>query len=155
MEYRKGHDLVIQALRVFYQKYPGELNIRPCIVLKKNMVYSSDTFLVTAWFNAWDTDIARTLGSAPRKFDDEFGERQWEFAPWLERLGFPKGSSHHLGLASKDEIASLLRSADVAVFPNRAEGGTNLVGANILCTRWNHIRRCGRSQWRQWQLVCR
>jgi glycosyltransferase involved in cell wall biosynthesis len=37
-----------------------------------------------------------------------------------------------LQLSSKQEIVTVLRSAAVAVFPNRAEGGTNLVAMETM-----------------------
>jgi glycosyltransferase involved in cell wall biosynthesis len=119
LEYRKGQDLVIRALAQFMRARPEG---------------GAEVLLVTAWYNAWGGDIGRALGSAPqRAVRAEAGaEAEFLYDEWLEQFGIDRARTHHLGMSSKSEIAAVLAASDVALFPNRAEGGTNLVAMEAM-----------------------
>jgi glycosyltransferase involved in cell wall biosynthesis len=51
---------------------------------------------------------------------------------WLMRNGVPAGSYQDLGLAPNRAMPGFLTSADVALFPNRCEAGTNLVAMEAM-----------------------
>ena len=51
---------------------------------------------------------------------------------WLEANGVPKRQVLDLGRVPNSEMPRILREADVALFPNRAEGGTNLVAMECM-----------------------
>ena len=115
-EYRKGQDLVIEAFRLLLEKEP-------------------DAHLVCAWHNPWlplvvdaihrsglkkpapftvdsmDVDVAQC--ECYRRVLLENGIRESQFTI-LPKLG-------HI------ELANEMRDTDLGVFPNRCEGGTNLV----------------------------
>ena len=51
---------------------------------------------------------------------------------WLEEHGVHAAQRRVMPELAQPDIAALLRRADVAVFPNRAEGGTNLVAMEAM-----------------------
>ncbi len=112
LEYRKGQDLVIAAVREFLSRHP-------------------DALLTFAWHNAWprtmrEIDRAGHVQGAPETTADG----KIDFAGWLRRQGV--SSFVDLGLVPNTQMAPLLRETDVALFPNRCEGGTNLVAMECL-----------------------
>jgi glycosyltransferase involved in cell wall biosynthesis len=53
---------------------------------------------------------------------------------WLEANGLPAGSYVDLGPVPNAGMGQLVREADVALFPNRCEGGTNLVAMECMAS---------------------
>ena len=51
---------------------------------------------------------------------------------WLEVQGIPRANFVVPGILNSAQMASLLKQADLAVFPNRCEGGTNLVAMEAI-----------------------
>ncbi|MEB3213698.1 MAG: tetratricopeptide repeat protein, partial [Leptolyngbyaceae bacterium] len=114
LEYRKGQDIVIEAFRRFHQRYP-------------------DALLLTAWHNIWPKTIrsleqSRYLNGLPTL--DRNGKLQ--LMPWLAHNGIPSDAVRDLGAIANPLVGQLIREADVALFPNRCEGGTNLVAMECL-----------------------
>ena len=114
LEYRKGQDIVIAAFRAFHQRHPEAL-------------------LVTAWHNFWSDYIAglETMGyvrGVPQIGED----RSLRISQWLAHNGVPPTAAIDLGVVPNPLLAHILRTADVAVFTNRGEGGTNLVAMECL-----------------------
>ena len=66
------------------------------------------------------------FSTAPVKGDAE------SIANWLESLGIPRRNVVVTDFLNSAQIASLLKQADLAVFPNRCEGGTNLVAMEAI-----------------------
>ncbi len=114
LEYRKGQDLVVAAFKQFYQRH-------------------SDALLVTAWHNPWP-QAAKSLGmsthttSAPETGADG----RLNVAAWLNANGLPSESFVDLGALQNAQTPNVLREVDVALFPNRCEGGTNLVAMEAM-----------------------
>lgn len=107
-ELRKGQDLVIQAFRRLQDRYP-------------------DMLLVTCWYNIWPESM-RLMASSPHI--------RFEFAPlpWRELMrrtlvlnGVDPERVIVLDLVPHEEQRRLYARTDIGVFPNRCEGGTNLV----------------------------
>ncbi|MEO1520973.1 MAG: tetratricopeptide repeat protein [Cyanobacteria bacterium J06633_2] len=114
LEYRKGHDIVIEAFRRFHHRH-------------------SDALLLTAWHNIWPNTIQSLEQSnyvAGRPILDESGTLQ--FIPWLEQNGVLSSAVIDLGAVANPLMGHVMREADVALFPNRCEGGTNLVAMECL-----------------------
>ncbi len=114
LEYRKGQDLVIAAFREFRARHPEAL-------------------LLTAWHNPWPQtiiglDTAGLVRGLPAV--DERG--RLALGPWLATNGLGADAVLDLGALPNQQIAQAVREADVALFPNRCEGGTNLVAMEAM-----------------------
>jgi glycosyltransferase involved in cell wall biosynthesis len=114
LEYRKGQDIVIEAFRRFRRRHPEAL-------------------LLAAWFNAWPEltgSIARSRWvKGPPRIDEHNRVR---LAEWLEAHELPAEAVRVIGGVPNTAMSRIMREADVAVFPNRCEGGTNLVAMECL-----------------------
>ena len=53
---------------------------------------------------------------------------------WIDRLGISKDAVYELPVIPNSSMGQILREADVALFPNRCEAGTNLVAMEALAT---------------------
>lgn len=96
-EVRKGQDLVIAAFKEFKKRH-------------------KDAHLVCAWHNPWP----QLIPGMP------MGANQLEY---IESLFKANGimTYHLFGSVSQERLAAAMASTDVGLFPNRCEGGTNLV----------------------------
>ncbi len=115
LEYRKGQDLVVAAFSRFRQRHP-------------------DALLMVAWHNHWPQTIAEIVTAGHVTDVPAMTHGKLDVVPWLVRHGIPADAVLDLGLVPNEQMASLIREADVAVFPNRAEGGTNLVAMEALAS---------------------
>lgn len=109
LEYRKGQDIIVGAFKAFHQRH-------------------SDALLLTAWHNHWPQfmaglDQAGHVNGVPSVNSD--GSLQ--VAQWLVNNGIPEDAVVALNAIPNHQMPQFLREADVALFTNRAEGGTNLV----------------------------
>ena len=113
LERRKGQDFVIQAFRIFAQRH-------------------RDALLVTAWSSPWPR-LAQSLNVNPRVQPVPFGpDGQIDLAAWTRANGIAEKQVLHLGPVPNSQMARILREMDVGLFPNRAEGGTNLVAMECM-----------------------
>lgn len=114
LEYRKGQDLVVAAFKRFHAKYPQSL-------------------LVTAWHSPWPgiaaglRDSPHVVATAGVKADGTL-----DVASWLLANGLPPTAFHDMGAIPNPAMPQVLREVDLAVFPNRCEGGTNLVAMEAM-----------------------
>lgn len=113
LERRKGQDLVLAAFRRFAARRP-------------------DALLVTAWhspFNAYakSLDSSGLAAPVPSHRPGELDIRAWAGASGV-------GPDHiiDLGMIPNARMPALLREMDIALFPNRAEGGTNMVAMEAM-----------------------
>ncbi len=114
LEYRKGQDLVLEAFKVFNARHP-------------------DSLLVTAWQNSWAENAISITRSKHIKFApemDSFGSIK--IAKWAIENGIAADSFVDLGWISNARLPVILREADIALFPSRAEGGTNLAAMEAM-----------------------
>jgi glycosyltransferase involved in cell wall biosynthesis len=116
LEYRKGQDIVVAAFREFHLRHP-------------------DSLLMVAWHNHWPQTMAEIpmrglVRGVPRV--DAHG--RLDVSDWLVRNGLPADSFVDLGLAPNSQMGRIVREADVALFPNRCEGGTNLVAMECMAS---------------------
>ena len=114
LEYRKGQDLVVAAFKVFRERHPEAL-------------------LVSAWHNPWP-EAAKSLGMSTHvdAVPDTNADGQLDVKKWLGDSGLPEESFLDLGPLANSQSAGVLRDVDLAVFPNRCEGGTNLVAMECM-----------------------
>lgn len=107
-ELRKGQDAVIKAVSILQKKY-------------------SNIVLVNAWYNMWPHTMDLMYNSPYIKFE-RFGDT------WIDQI------NHVLSINDVDiskvatyeiipntQLRDLYALTDIGVFPNRCEGGTNLV----------------------------
>lgn len=114
LEYRKGQDIVIGAVRKFRNRHP-------------------EAQLVTAWHNHWPKSMEGIQYKGYVEGTPQVNSNGLlETGPWLERNGIPAGASHHFGIVPNHLMAKIYHQVDVAVFPNRCEGGTNLAAMECL-----------------------
>jgi len=112
-EVRKGQDIVLAAFKAFSERHP-------------------DAVLVTAWHCHW-LSVARTLDQAGIAKPVVLNRQgQLDPAGWAAANGIPADRFIDLGAVPNIFLPAMLREMDVAVFPNRAEGGTNLVAMECM-----------------------
>ena len=107
-EFRKGQDIVIRAYKVLQDRH-------------------SDVMLVNAWYNPWPFSM-KTMENSPY-INCEIMETDY--------LKAVNGILHANGIdldrvitvlpRNNAQMARLYKNTDVGLFPNRCEGGTNLV----------------------------
>ena len=66
---------------------------------------------------------------APVRLDNSGGI---DIAGWAHSNGIGEGQFIDVGSIRNHQMARVLREVDVAVFPNRCEGGTNLVAMECM-----------------------
>lgn len=116
MEYRKGQDIALKAVRAFVDRHP-------------------DTLLLCLWGNKWPEGWSyRQFVSSPHldsvPAPDADGKLQ--LREWFE--AFDLGQENIFAFSTYPHLhtPALMREADVALFPNRCEGGTNLVAMEAM-----------------------
>lgn len=113
LEYRKGQDLVIAAFKIFHEKHP-------------------DSELVLAWDSPWPI-VAMSMARSPYVNAPDLNLNQkYDLDKWLLSEGIAEGSYVNAGSLANHKMPELMRSCDVGLFPNRAEGGTNLVAMEAV-----------------------
>lgn len=108
LEFRKGQDLVIRAYKVLQDRYP-------------------DVLLINSWFNHWQFSLA-TMEASPYI---RFSPTQTDHVAMVNQLLVNNGIDLHrtitLDRQPNSTMPNLYRNTDIGLFPNRCEGGTNLV----------------------------
>lgn len=114
LDFRKGQDIVLAAFKRFAESH-------------------KDAILVTAWQNLWP------LTAMPMKFSpysntlpDIRPDGSLNLEKWAAENGVSPDQFIDLGMKPNEEMPSFLRDIDLAVFPNRCEGGTNLVAMEAM-----------------------
>lgn len=106
LDFRKGQDLVVAAVRAFRQRHP-------------------DTLLIHAWQHLWPEhivpfDSAGLVSGLPR-----FVGGQLSLTSWLAANGLPADSTVDVGLVANSILPAIVREAHVGLFPGRAEAQPN------------------------------
>ncbi len=107
-ELRKGHDIVIKAYKVLQDRHP-------------------DVLLITGWFNQWPQSINTMAGSPYLNFQmisDNFFDL---ITRVLVDNGIDLSRVINLPAYPNLMMPSIYKNTDLGFFPNRCEGGTNLV----------------------------
>ncbi len=116
LELRKGQDIVLAAFRKFHERHP-------------------DALLLTNWHNVWPETFANLplspyIEAAPQA--DANGSISLQ--RWTEANGLPAGAHIDVGPIPNAKIPEFIAEADAALFPNRCEGGTNLVAMETMAS---------------------
>lgn len=114
-ELRKGQDLVIRAFRVFKERY-------------------QDAHLLCAWFNPWEKSMDSMQLSPHIIVSANTGGYFDRIREVLVDNGISLDDVTILPPKRMDEMVWVYRFADVGLFPNRCEGGTNLVLMEFMAT---------------------
>ena len=108
-ELRKGQDLVLRAVKIMQDKYP-------------------DVWLVNCWYNFWPASTRLMSYSSHIRFEHRNEE------PWTATMartyadnGLDSGRIVTCELMPQNLQRDLYSRTDIGLFPNRCEGGTNLV----------------------------
>jgi glycosyltransferase involved in cell wall biosynthesis len=121
LEFRKAQDMVLWAFRAFHARHP-------------------DALLVTAWHSPWP-HLARNIDESPLCAEAptiDPATNMLDIKRWAAANGVPPEAVVDLGFVSRPQMPQVLADIDVALFPNRCEGATNLVameamGAGVPC----------------------
>lgn len=107
-EYRKGQDLVLAAFKVLSEKYP---HFR----------------LINAWENQWEASTRTMCFSNKIEFIDVSKNWQEKMHALYVRNGIDPAKIKTCPLLPNHKMRSIYARTDLGLFPNRCEGGTNLV----------------------------
>jgi glycosyltransferase involved in cell wall biosynthesis len=107
-ELRKGQDLVLKAVKILQDKYP-------------------DIWLVNCWYNIWPESMRLMTHSPHIRFQIHPGSWQDLMGRTYAANGLDPERIVTCDLMPPDLQRELYRNTDIGVFPNRCEGGTNLV----------------------------
>lgn len=116
LEYRKGQDIVMEAVRRFRERHP-------------------ETLLVCLWDNPW------VQGPFIRLFDrsphfpgllDHIDEKGIDWPGALTAAGIPGTATRVFKTLDNRVLPYVMRECDVALFPNRCEGGTNMMAMQAM-----------------------
>ena len=107
-EFRKGQDIVIRAYKVLQDRHP-------------------DVMLVNAWYNPWPFSM-KTMETSPY-INCETTETDYlkAVSSILHANGIDIDRVVNVLPKKNAQMARLYKNTDVGLFPNRCEGGTNLV----------------------------
>jgi glycosyltransferase involved in cell wall biosynthesis len=107
-ELRKGQDVVIKAYKYLQDKY-------------------RDVILVNSWFNVW-ADTMKTMAASPHiKFEIASKDYVTTINKILLDNGIDLDRVITLTTHPNALMARIYKNTDIGLFPNRCEGGTNLV----------------------------
>ena len=107
-ELRKGQDLVLRAFKVLHDRYP-------------------DVMLITSWYNHWAASM-HTMSASPHiRFTPESGDYHALMHRTMVDNGINPERVITLPPSPNIMMTRVYRNTDIGVFPNRCEGGTNLV----------------------------
>jgi len=107
-ELRKGQDLVIKAYKVLQDRH-------------------ADVMLVNAWYNPWPFSMQTMAASPYIKCNVIENDYLTSINNILQSNGIDLDRVINILPRQNAQMARLYKNTDVGLFPNRCEGGTNLV----------------------------
>jgi glycosyltransferase involved in cell wall biosynthesis len=116
-EFRKGQDIVAAAFARFVTRHP-------------------DARLLALWHNPWyETMLKQDYFQGFKNADSlpQINNGQVDFKSWIVQAhGIPEENIVCPGKIENKQVPDLLKRCSVAVFPNRAEGGTNIIAMEAM-----------------------
>ena len=112
LEYRKGQDVVVVAFRRFLATHP-------------------EAVLIAAWHTDYP-ELAQALGASGHVTAPPLELTEQRVLHWLAANGVPSSAVRLLGAVDSAAISQALADSHVAIFPSRAESGTNLFAVQAL-----------------------
>ncbi|MDA8637467.1 glycosyltransferase family 4 protein [Rhodospirillales bacterium] len=114
LDFRKGQDIVLAAFKRFAESHP-------------------DAVLVTAWQNLWPlTALPMKFSPHTQTLPDIRPDGSMNLQKWAAEHGVPAEQFIDLGMQPNAKMPDILKDMDLAIFPNRCEGGTNLVAMETM-----------------------
>ncbi len=107
-ELRKGQDLVLRAVKILQDKY-------------------KDVILLNAWYNMWPATMLTMTNSRYINFELKGTDWSQVMNHLYEINGMDLSRIITLPLTNNSKLREIYARTDVGLFPNRCEGGTNLV----------------------------
>lgn len=108
-ELRKGQDIVLRAFSMLHRKYP-------------------DMILINAWYNFWPVTMNTMFLSKHIQFEMPESNSWTSFVSRIAVLnGIDPSRMITLPLVENQKLREIYLKSDIGLFPNRCEGGTNLV----------------------------
>jgi len=107
-EFRKGQDIVIRAYKVLQNRHP-------------------DVLLVNAWFNPWPVTMETMKQSSLINFAIRPEPYLRKISQILADNGIDLNRVITVSSQPNTLMARIYQNTDVGIFPNRCEGGTNMV----------------------------
>jgi glycosyltransferase involved in cell wall biosynthesis len=108
-EFRKGQDIVIRAYKVLQDRHP-------------------DVAFVNSWYNHWPQSMDTMAASTLIQYAQPKPQR---YAEWMNGIlasnGIDLTRVVTVGMRENRLLTHVYHQTDVGLFPNRAEGGTNMV----------------------------
>lgn len=117
-ELRKSQDIVIAAMKVFMERH-------------------QDVWLSCAWHNQWPFSVATMSGSPIIQFAMEERPCEEIFLTTLERNGIDTNRVMLHPMMPNTAMRQVYQESDIGLFPNRCEGGNNMVMSEYMA--------CGRT----------
>lgn len=114
-ELRKGQDLVIAAMRGFMERH-------------------KDVLLSCAWYNQWPFSLATMELSTIINYHHRDDDCLAILAETLEANGIPLNRVLLHPLLDNDQMRQVYHNSDIGLFPNRGEGGNNLVMCEYMAS---------------------
>jgi glycosyltransferase involved in cell wall biosynthesis len=114
LDFRKGQDIVLAAFKRFADRH-------------------DDAILVTAWQNLWPLTALPMVHSPHTDVLPRVeANGTLKLAEWAAANGIAQDKFVDLGMVPNERMPGILKEFDLAVFPNRCEGGTNLVAMETM-----------------------
>ncbi len=107
-ELRKGQDIVMRAVKVLQERY-------------------RDVLLVTSWYNQWPQTMNTMAASPYIKYQKPLDSYEGTMRQMLTLNGLDPQRVVILPPLPNGLMPEAYRDSDIGFFPNRCEGGTNLV----------------------------
>ena len=107
-EFRKGQDIVMRAFKIFSDKHP-------------------DALLVNSWFNLWEFSLNTMAASDLIDFKFNAESYMTSMNTLFHINGIDPGRVITLPIKPPPLLANIFKNTDIGLFPNRCEGGTNLM----------------------------
>jgi glycosyltransferase involved in cell wall biosynthesis len=108
LEFRKGQDLVIRAFQILQQRH-------------------KDVMLINNWFNLWNWNAASIGLSKHIQVPSLSGDHITVVNQLMAHNGIDLSAVMTLSPRANPLMADVYKNSDIGLFPNRCEGGTNLV----------------------------
>lgn len=114
LDFRKGQDIVLEAFKKFSQRH-------------------DDVILVTAWHNLWPlTALPFIFSPYTDRLPKIQADDMLNMKEWAASQGVAPDKFVDLGMLRNEDMPQILNEMDLAIFPNRCEGGTNLVAMETM-----------------------